>query len=289
MIKKRNILILFVFFLTWLFTDLDYDAKNQDSVSRMLKWSPFSTNACLMDMNIAADNPRMTNLDGLNCPQIRDIALSKLQHITDKQIKLFNSALEEAKKSSASRLEIFFINSNDGEKSIFNENAVLARREIFEISEIQNFLDNAKQAQKVIEESSGFFRKIPWAKRPILSYEKYVPVKFNIVANNKDVKQATVEPSQQDAQKNFQEILKNSAEQNLHKWELIQSNPTSFLKNCVNEEIKLKEKNGIKQENQGKNEAEKICSEQLEILRNCMSKPSANATHCFAEVFETGD
>jgi ribosomal protein L11 len=84
----KFLLIATLVFLSWYIIDLDYDARDPHSLDRMMKWAPFSALTLLQDIEIAADNPNLTNLHGLNADQIHDIANERRTQLNSKQIDL---------------------------------------------------------------------------------------------------------------------------------------------------------------------------------------------------------
>lgn len=95
---KRNLFILFIAFCIWLPIDLDYSAAGDESdrnnsIHRMMVWSPFSTVMLIEDFELAADNIRGTNLDGLNVDQIHELALKRRDVLYRKQIEIMKRIL----------------------------------------------------------------------------------------------------------------------------------------------------------------------------------------------------
>lgn len=119
---KRNLTILSVAAIAWLFTDLDYDVKDEDSINRMMKWSPLSASQCIGAMQIAADGPRMSNLHDLNCPQIRDEALKKILKIHEAEISIYSKLRDEnpEKKNAI----VYYQTHLKVDASIYNENYI---------------------------------------------------------------------------------------------------------------------------------------------------------------------
>lgn len=95
---KRNFSILFVAFCIWASTDLNYSAKGHEddrrrSIELMMKWSPFSQFMLIEDFEIASDDSRGTNLDGLNVAQIHEIAIKRRDIVYRKQIEIMKQTL----------------------------------------------------------------------------------------------------------------------------------------------------------------------------------------------------
>ncbi len=182
---KRNLTILSVAAIAWLFTDLDYDAKDQDSINRMIKWSPFSASQCIEAMQIAADNPRMSNLDSLNCPQIRDEALKKILKIRQAEIQIYSKLRNEnpEKKNAI----VYFANTSKVDASIYNENYVDGGQKEIKYSEFSSLLENSQKSKAEIEtELSSIFRKMPWASKSPINPERaqFAPVKFELISES---------------------------------------------------------------------------------------------------------
>jgi hypothetical protein len=178
----RNITILAIFFVVWLFTDLDYDMKNPDSVDKMFKWSPLSVEWCIDSMAIAANDPRSSNLNGLNCPQIYKIALTKMKLHFSNSVKILSDGLESLKKSPGAKIKVFFNPLSGAESSIYNENSPSIKSLIYDQDQLNKSLFDARSSYAEIDaETSAVLPKMPWSQRFKFDANTYTPVRFEIL------------------------------------------------------------------------------------------------------------
>ena len=176
-------MILAIFFVVWIFTDLDYDAKeDQESMGRMFAWSPLSTAWCMDSIAIAANNPRLSNLDGKNCPQIYNLALTRIQSHYAKEVEIFSNGLEASRKQPGSRIEITYIPLSGAEMSIYNENAPSVEKRIYSQEQLIEGLNIAQSNHaKISAEIDGFFTKMPWSKKIRFGNITHTPTRFKII------------------------------------------------------------------------------------------------------------
>lgn len=182
---RRNLTILAIFFVVWLFTDLDYDAKDRDSLGRMFKWSPLSVEWCLASMEIAANDPRFSNLDGLNCPQIYKLALTRMKLHFGNSVKILSEGLESSKKNPGSKVKIILNPLSGAEMSIYNENAPSAGSLIYDQDRLnKSLIDAQSNYAKINAEIDGFIPNMPWSQRISFGRITHTPVRFEIIGGS---------------------------------------------------------------------------------------------------------
>ena len=181
---SRNLSIVFIFLIIWVLTDLDYDAKDQDSINRMMKWSPFSMTRCLNSFEVAADNHRGTNLHGLNCPQIYQKALNKTKTHYENSVKLLTNAADSLDKSPNSKVMIYFKPFSGIDASIHSSNSPSVERRIYTSTEIKNHLADAKESYlKIAKETDRIIPNFPWSEKINIRKISHTPFRFEIITD----------------------------------------------------------------------------------------------------------
>ena len=183
---KRNFTIIFLFSIAWLLIDLDYDYKNQnESLRRMMYWSRFSASSCLNAIGIAATSPSLFNLDGKNCPQIREMALKKNKIELEKRISLYGSIIKNNEEGSDTL--ITFIPADTAELSMYNNDSFSHATSVMTKKEIENDLNKAKKVlHEINDELSNPLRIFYWWQNATLEPISYTAIKYEILQKTPD-------------------------------------------------------------------------------------------------------
>lgn len=177
----RNLIILAVGFTAWVFIDLDYDSKDQDSIPRMLKWSPFSADWCMPSIEVAANDPRGSNLHGLNCPQIYKLALTKLKNHFEKSERLLTDALGAVKKTPGASAKIYFIPFSGAEMSIYNENSPSVKVATFSQEELSKMQSTANSSYSKLSSEVDRSYLMPWTQKLRFTNPEFTPTRFEVI------------------------------------------------------------------------------------------------------------
>ncbi|WP_139182714.1 hypothetical protein [Oryzisolibacter propanilivorax] len=153
----------------------------------MLKWSPFSQRWCLNSIAIAGEGPSAHNLHGLNCPQIYNLALKKVDRYYDRAISTFSSALDALDKNPGTEANIKFSPIINADSSIFNTHDPRPGSAVYDAQKIKSKLELAKTESAIIKkELEDFSPKIPWRKKINFGEQIFIPVKYELVASEKN-------------------------------------------------------------------------------------------------------
>lgn len=183
---RRNFLILGSAFAVWAFMDLDYNSKEPESLDRMLKWSPFSAQSCMSWINAAGENPRLTNLHGLNCPEIYKVALQKRKSHFDAAIAVYEDAIRSTldKKLGAN---VYYKPYSNMDATIHNPNAPASFTLNLSHEDLHKRLAGVVEGRDIVtRELDRFLPQMPWTKKFALGDIPGTPVRYEISGLSND-------------------------------------------------------------------------------------------------------
>lgn len=209
---RRNFLIIAIFGTAWLLTDLDFNKEDPNSLEKMFKWSPLSTVWCMKSIEIAGEGPSLHNLHGLNCPQIYNLALEKVDKYYNKAINNFSSALDAIEKNPGSEAIIHFAPVITADSSMYNPNDPQSGSRIYDAKKIKQKLESVKKESDAIKkELDRVLPIMPWTNRVKFGGQIYVPVRYELTNNStKNVGNVKVPSPTSECDMNYSEILEKA-------------------------------------------------------------------------------